>query len=84
MYAIRSYYDAEKIKEYVMNLEHEMVVQQTENEAGVVITSYSIHYTKLYDRVQKETMIVDGLFSTIALVSGVGGDQESVEIRRGK
>ncbi|MGE4403229.1 MAG: P-type conjugative transfer protein TrbG [Desulfobulbus sp.] len=35
-------------------------------------------------RVQDETMIVDGLFSTIALVTGVGGDQESVEIRRGK
>ncbi len=35
-------------------------------------------------RVQDETMIVDGLFNTIALVVGVGGDQESVEIRRGR
>nr|WP_320013108.1 P-type conjugative transfer protein TrbG [uncultured Desulfobulbus sp.] len=35
-------------------------------------------------RVQNETMIVDGLFNTIALVAGVGGDQECVEIRRGK
>jgi type IV secretory pathway VirB9-like protein len=35
-------------------------------------------------RVQDETMIVDGLFNTIVLVAGVGGDQECVEIRRGK
>ena len=33
-------------------------------------------------RVQNLTMMVDGLFDTIALVVGVGGDQESVEIRR--
>jgi len=33
-------------------------------------------------RVHDSTMMVDGLFSTIALVAGVGGDQESVEIRR--
>lgn len=33
-------------------------------------------------RVKGSTMQVDGLFSTIALVVGVGGDQESVEIRR--
>jgi type IV secretion system protein VirB9 len=33
-------------------------------------------------RVQDTTMMVDGLFKTIALVAGVGGDQESVEIRR--
>jgi type IV secretion system protein VirB9 len=33
-------------------------------------------------RVQDATMMVDGLFETIALVVGVGGDQESVEIRR--
>lgn len=33
-------------------------------------------------RVQNLTMMVDGLFETIALVVGVGGDQESVEIRR--
>lgn len=35
-------------------------------------------------RVQESTMMVDGLFETIALVAGVGGDQESVEIRRMK
>lgn len=35
-------------------------------------------------RVQDSTMMVDGLFNTIALVAGVGGDQESVEIRRAK
>lgn len=33
-------------------------------------------------RVQNLTMMVDGLFDTIALVVGVGSDQESVEIRR--
>lgn len=35
-------------------------------------------------RVKETTMMVDGLFKTIALVAGVGGDQESVEIRRVK
>ena len=35
-------------------------------------------------RVQDATMMVDGLFNTIALIAGVGGDQESVEIRRVK
>lgn len=35
-------------------------------------------------RVKENTMMVDGLFKTIALVAGVGGDQESVEIRRVK
>lgn len=35
-------------------------------------------------RVQNETVIVDGLFNTIALVAGVGGNQESIEIRRSK
>ncbi len=35
-------------------------------------------------RVQDNTMMVDGLFKTIALVAGVGGDQESIEIRRVK
>jgi type IV secretion system protein TrbG len=33
-------------------------------------------------RVKDLTMMVDGLFDTIALVDGVGSDQESVEIRR--
>ncbi|MGD9950247.1 MAG: zincin-like metallopeptidase domain-containing protein [Desulfobulbus sp.] len=36
---MRACRDAEKIKEYVMNLEHEMAVQQTEKEAGVFIIS---------------------------------------------
>ena len=35
-------------------------------------------------RVKDLTMMVDGLFDTIALVDGVGSDQESVEIRREK
>ena len=35
-------------------------------------------------RVQNLTMMVDGLFDTIALIDGVGSDQESVEIRREK
>ena len=35
-------------------------------------------------RVQDATMMVDGLFNTIALIAGVGGNQESVEIRRVK
>jgi len=35
-------------------------------------------------RVNGHTMMVDGLFETIALVVGVGGDQEAVEIRRRK
>ncbi|GAB6194291.1 P-type conjugative transfer protein TrbG [Desulfocastanea catecholica] len=35
-------------------------------------------------RINDTTMMVDGLFKTIALVAGVGGDQESVEIRRAK
>ena len=35
-------------------------------------------------RVKHLTMIVDGLFDTIALIDGVGSDQESVEIRREK
>lgn len=35
-------------------------------------------------RVQDATMMVDGLFDTLALIVGVGGDQESVEIRRMK
>jgi type IV secretion system protein VirB9 len=35
-------------------------------------------------RIKDTTMMVDGLFKTIALVAGVGGDQESVEIRRVK
>lgn len=33
-------------------------------------------------RVNDTTMMVDGIFNTIALVAGVGSDQESVEIRR--
>ena len=33
-------------------------------------------------RVQDLTIMVDGLFDVIALVAGVGGDQEVVEIRR--
>ncbi|MDR3631437.1 MAG: P-type conjugative transfer protein TrbG [Desulfocapsaceae bacterium] len=35
-------------------------------------------------RVKHLTMMVDGLFDTIALIDGVGSDQESVEIRREK
>jgi hypothetical protein len=38
---MRACRDAEKIKEYVMNLEHELAIQQTENEAGVFIISGS-------------------------------------------
>ena len=34
-------------------------------------------------RVKEQAMIVDGLFERIALVIGVGGDQEKVEIIRG-
>lgn len=30
------------------------------------------------------TLMVDGIFDTIALVAGVGGDQESIEVRRVK
>ncbi len=33
-------------------------------------------------RVKDRTMVVDGLFERIALVIGVGGDQEKVEVRR--
>ena len=33
-------------------------------------------------RVKDSAMIVDGLFDRIALVIGVGGDQEKVEVRR--
>ena len=35
-------------------------------------------------RVKDSAMIVDGLFERIALVIGVGGDQEKVEVIRGK
>ena len=35
-------------------------------------------------RVKDSAMIVDGLFERIALVIGVGGDQEKIEIIRGK
>ena len=35
-------------------------------------------------RVKDSAMIVDGLFERIALVIGVGGDQEKVEIIRGR
>ena len=35
-------------------------------------------------RVKEQSMIVDGLFERIALIIGVGGDQEKVEIIRGK
>ena len=35
-------------------------------------------------RVKDSAMIVDGLFERIALIIGVGGDQEKVEIVRGK
>jgi type IV secretion system protein TrbG len=35
-------------------------------------------------RVQDTTMMIDGVFNTIALVAGVGSDQETVEIRRQK
>jgi type IV secretion system protein VirB9 len=34
-------------------------------------------------RVRDSAMIVDGLFERIALVIGVGGDQEKIEIVRG-
>ena len=33
-------------------------------------------------RVKDRTMVVDGFFERIALVIGVGGDQEKVEVRR--
>lgn len=33
-------------------------------------------------RVKNSTMVVDGLFKTIALVTGVGDEQEHIEIRR--
>ena len=35
-------------------------------------------------RVKDQAMVVDGLFERIALIIGVGGDQEKVEIMRGK
>jgi type IV secretion system protein VirB9 len=35
-------------------------------------------------RVQDSAMIVDGLFDRIALIIGVGGNQEKVEIIRGE
>lgn len=35
-------------------------------------------------RVQDSAMVVDGVFERIALIVGVGGDQEKVEIVRGK
>lgn len=38
---MRACRDAEKIKEYVMNIEHELDVQQADNEAGVFIISGS-------------------------------------------
>jgi type IV secretion system protein VirB9 len=35
-------------------------------------------------RVKDATMVVDGLFERIALIVGVDGDQEKVEVIRGK
>ena len=56
MYAIRSYYDIPGFKQVKMDTYQSHCVigniaynAQDEKRMGIVITSYSIHYTKLYD-----------------------------------
>ena len=95
MYAIRSYYadiikacgeanvlpsSTNPTRPYTVNTVDQVAIDRLAQEKADVITSYSIHYTKLYDRLQAGRDLADrvarrapGHVQLEDLLTGLGG-----------